>query len=178
MRRMELLQEVLMKELSILELGQKIKSKVSNEINEDQKKYFLREQMKAIKKELGDDDPKDKELRELKKKIEKKKLSDQAKEVLESEMERLEMMNPMMPDYNVARTYIDWILDLPWNEYTVDNLDIVRAERILNEDHYDLEKVKERILEYLAVRKLQDTQVFSLLLFQDRNDPHLKFFLL
>jgi len=165
MRRMELLQEVLMKELSILELGQKIKSKVSNEINEDQKKYFLREQMKAIKKELGDDDPKDKELRELKKKIEKKKLSDQAKEVLESEMERLEMMNPMMPDYNVARTYIDWILDLPWNEYTVDNLDIVRAERILNEDHYDLEKVKERILEYLAVRKLKNDSKGPILCF-------------
>lgn len=165
MKRMELLQEVMMKELSILELGQKIKSKVSNEINEDQKKYFLREQMKAIKKELGDDDPKDKDVRELKVKMEKKKLPQNAKEVLQNELERLEMMNPMMPDYNVARTYIDWILDLPWNEFTEDNLDIIRAERILNEDHYDLEKVKERILEYLAVRKLKNDSKGPILCF-------------
>jgi len=154
-KRMERVSEIMQKEISILELGQKIKSKVTNEINEDQKKFFLREQLRAIKKELGEDDPKDKEVKDIKEKAEKKRLPVHAKEVLDREVEKLEMMNPMMPDYNVSRTYIDWIIDLPWSERSNDNLDIKRAERILNEDHYDLEKVKKRILEYLAVRKLK-----------------------
>jgi len=153
--RMNELTEILNKELSILEVGEKIKSMVSTEINEDQKKYFLREQLKAIRKELGEDDPKTKEISEIREKAEKKKLTEEARSTLESQIERLEMMNPMMPEYNVVRTYIDWILELPWKNYSRDKLDIKRAEEILNEDHYDLEKIKTRILEYLAVKKLK-----------------------
>ncbi|MEO0304200.1 MAG: LON peptidase substrate-binding domain-containing protein, partial [candidate division WOR-3 bacterium] len=164
-KRMERISEILAKETSIIELGQKIKSKVTSEINEDQKKFFLREQLKAIKEELGEDDPKDKEINELREKLKKKRMPQNVIETVEKEIEKLEMMNPMMPDYNVSRTYIDWILELPWNEYSKDNLDIKRAEKILNEDHYDLEKVKERILEYLAVRKLKNDSKGPILCF-------------
>ncbi len=146
-------------------MGEKIKLKVSSEINDDQKKYFLREQLKAIKKELGEDDPKDKEMQELRERADKKNLPEEAKEILDREIERIDMMNPMMPEYSVSRTYIEWILDLPWNEHTEDNLDINRAEKILNEDHYDLEKVKTRILEYLAVRKLKSDSKGPILCF-------------
>ncbi len=164
-KRMERVSEILAKETSIIELGQKIKSKVTSEINEDQKKFFLREQLKAIKEELGEEDPKDKEINELREKLKKKKMSQNVFEIVEKEIEKLEMMNPLMPDYNVSRTYLDWILELPWNEYSKDNLDIKRAEKILNEDHYDLEKVKERILEYLAVRKLKNDSKGPILCF-------------
>jgi len=162
---MERVSEILAKETSIIELGQKIKSKVTSEINEDQKKFFLREQLKAIKEELGEEDPKDKEINELREKLKKKKMISKCFEIVEKEIEKLEMMNPLMPDYNVSRTYLDWILELPWNEYSKDNLDIKRAEKILNEDHYDLEKVKERILEYLAVRKLKNDSKGPILCF-------------
>lgn len=164
-KRMDRVSEIMQKEISILELGQKIKSKVTNEINEDQKKFFLREQLRAIKKELGEEDPKDKEIKEIKEKSEKKNLPPYAKEVMDREIEKLEMMNPMMPDYNVSRSYIDWILDLPWSFRSTDSLDIKRAEKILNEDHYDLEKVKKRILEYLAVRKLKNDSKGPILCF-------------
>ncbi len=164
-KRMERVSEILAKETSIIELGQKIKSKVTSEINEDQKKFFLREQLKAIKEELGEEDPKDKEINELREKLKKKKMSQNVFEIVEKEIDKLEMMNPLMPDYNVSRTYLDWILELPWNEYSKDNLDIKRAEKILNEDHYDLEKVKERILEYLAVRKLKNDSKGPILCF-------------
>ena len=164
-KRMERMNEIMQKEISILELRQKIKLKVTNEINEDQKKFFLREQLRAIKKELGEDDPKDKEIKEIKEKVEKKNMPLQAKEIFDKEVEKLEMMNPMMPDYNVSRTYIDWILDLPWSLRSDDNLDIKRAEKILNDDHYDLEKVKKRILEYLAVKKLKNDSKGPILCF-------------
>lgn len=164
-KRMERVSEILAKEISIIELGQKIKSKVTSEINEDQKKFFLREQLKAIKDELGEEDPKDKEINELREKLKKKKMPQNVVETVEKEIEKLEMMNSMMPDYNVSRTYVDWILELPWNEYSKDNLDIKRAEKILNEDHYDLEKVKERIIEYLAVRKLKNDSKGPILCF-------------
>jgi len=164
-KRMEKISEILAKETSILELGQKIKSKVTNEISEDQKKFFLREQLKAIKEELGEEDLKDKEIVELREKLKNKKMPDDTRETVNKEIDKLEMMNPMMPDYNVSRTYIDWILELPWNEYSKDNLDIKRAEKILNEDHYDLTKVKERILEYLAVRKLKNDSKGPILCF-------------
>ena len=114
-KRMERVSEILAKETSIIELGQKIKSKVTSEINEDQKKFFLREQLKAIKEELGEEDPKDKEINELREKLKKKKMSQNVFEIVEKEIEKLEMMNPLMPDYNVSRTYLDWILELPWN---------------------------------------------------------------
>lgn len=165
MKRMKMINELLNKEISILEVGEKIKSAVSTEINEDQKKYFLREQLKAIRKELGEDDPKSKDIEELKIRAEKKAMPEDAMEVLASQIERLEMMNPMMPEYNVVRNYVDWILDLPWLNYSEDNMDIRRASRILNEDHYDLEKVKTRILEYLAVKKLKNDSKGPILCF-------------
>ncbi len=163
--RMTFISEILNKEISILEVGEKIKSAVSTEINEDQKKYFLREQLKAIRRELGEDDPKSKEIEEIKEKADSKHLSEEASDVLNKQIERLEMMNPMMPEYNVARNYVDWILDLPWNNYSDDKMDIKRAGKILNEDHYDLEKVKTRILEYLAVKKLKNDSKGPILCF-------------
>lgn len=165
MKRMQMIHELLSKEISILEVGEKIKSAVSTEINEDQKKYFLREQLKAIRKELGEDDPKSKDIEELRVKAAEKALSEEAMDVLDAQLERLEMMNPMMPEYNVVRNYVDWILDLPWLNYSQDNMDIKRAARILNEDHYDLEKVKTRILEYLAVKKLKNDSKGPILCF-------------
>lgn len=165
MKRMQMIHELLSKEISILEVGEKIKSAVSTEINEDQKKYFLREQLKAIRKELGEDDPKSKDIEELRVKAAEKVLSEEAIDVLDAQLERLEMMNPMMPEYNVVRNYVDWILDLPWLNYSQDNMDIKRAARILNEDHYDLEKVKTRILEYLAVKKLKNDSKGPILCF-------------
>lgn len=165
MKRMEILTGIINKEISILEMGEKIKLKVSNEINEDQKKYFLREQMKAIRRELGEDDPKEKEMQELRQRADSKNLPEEAREVLDREIERIDMMNPMMPEYSVSRTYIEWILDLPWGDYSDDKLDIKRAEKVLNEDHYDLEKVKTRILEYLAVRKLKSDSKGPILCF-------------
>ncbi|MCK4523640.1 LON peptidase substrate-binding domain-containing protein, partial [candidate division WOR-3 bacterium] len=165
MERMRFIADILTKEISILEVGEKIKSMVSTEINDDQKKYFLREQLRAIRKELGEDDPKEKEIEDIIKRAKKKKLSKEAKEILDEQMEKLGTMNPMMPDYNVIRTYIEWILDLPWNNYSDDNMNIKKAEKILNEDHYDLEKVKTRILEYLAVKQLKSDSKGPILCF-------------
>ncbi len=164
-KRMEIVAHYLNKEITILEVGEKIKSQVSSEINEDQRKYFLREQLKAIRRELGEDDPKEKEIKELEEKAKQKQLSEEAKEVVEHEIERLSIMNPMMPEYNITRTYVEWILDLPWDNLSEDNLDIKRAEKILNEDHYDLEKVKTRIIEFLAVKKLKNNSKGPILCF-------------
>ncbi len=138
-----------------LELGNKIQTEVQDEINKSQRDYFLREQMKAIKHELGEDEE-NVEVNELRKKIEEGKFPEDVKNTASKELDRLQRMHPSSAEYTVARTYLDWILDLPWSTSTEDNLDIKAAEKSLEKDHYGLDKVKKRILEYLAVRKLKD----------------------
>src|SRR5205814_9863135 len=119
-----------------------------------QKEYYLNEQMRAIQKELGEKDEFKNEVQELEEKIKAKKLSAEAKDKVEKELKKLKMMSPMSAEATVVRNYIDWIISLPWGEFTEDKLEINDAEKVLEEDHYGLEKVKQRILEYLAVQKL------------------------
>jgi ATP-dependent Lon protease len=138
-----------------LEIGSKIRSDVQEEINKNQREFYLREQMKAIQKELGED-PDNLELKELRDRMEKAKLPEEAHKTVEKELDRLSKMHASSAEYTVARTYIEWLLDLPWSHSTEDNLDIAKARQVLERDHYGLEKVKKRILEYLAVRKLKN----------------------
>lgn len=154
--RLEKLTYIMNKELQILELGSKIQSEVQGEINKTQREYYLREQLKAIKKELGEEeDERTVEINELRKKLEEAQLPEEAKEVAEKELNRLSKMPPSAAEYTVSRTYLDWLIEVPWNKHTEDNLDIQAAKQVLDEDHYDLDKVKKRILEYLAVRQLK-----------------------
>jgi ATP-dependent Lon protease len=146
---------LLNKEVQILELGNKIQSQVKEDMDRTQREYYLREQLKAIKKELGELDEHSTEIKELKEKIKKAKMPPEVVAAAEKELERLAKIPPASAEYTVARTYLDWLVELPWSESTEDNLDIHNAQKILDEDHYDLEKVKKRILEYLAVRKLK-----------------------
>jgi ATP-dependent Lon protease len=143
------------KELQILEMSRKIQSEAASEMGKSQREYILREQLKAIQRELGETDDRTMEMEEFKAKIEKAKMPEEAREAAEKELDRLSKMNPSAAEYTVSRTYLDWLVSLPWSVSTEDVLDIQAAEKILNEDHYDLEKVKERILEFLAVRKLK-----------------------
>ena len=143
------------KEVQVLELGNKIQSQVKEDMDRTQREYYLREQLKAIKKELGELDEHSTEIKELKEKIKKAKMPPEALAVSEKELDRLAKIPPASAEYTVARTYLDWLAELPWSETTEDNLDIDNAQKTLDEDHYDLEKVKKRILEYLAVRKLK-----------------------
>jgi ATP-dependent Lon protease len=141
-------------EIEILEVERRIRSRVKKQMEKSQKEYYLNEQMRAIQKELGEKDEFKNEIQELEEKIRQKKLSAEARDKVEKELKKLKMMSPMSAEATVVRNYIDWILSLPWHEYTEDKLDIQEAERVLEEDHYGLEKVKERILEYLAVQSL------------------------
>ena len=142
------------RELEVLELGIKIQSQAKEEITRAQREFFLREQLKAIQKELGESDERTIEINELESKITEAKLPPEASKEAQRELDRLAKMPPAAAEYTVSRTYLDWLVNLPWSKSTEDNLDINRASRILDEDHYDLDKVKERILDYLAVRKL------------------------
>ena len=153
--RLEKALKILSQQLEILELGHKIQVQVRDQMDKAQKEFFLREQLKVIKKELGEGGDVPDEIEELRKKLKAKNLPEQALKEAEQELERLAKMHPASAEYTVARTYIEWILDLPWNEETKDDLDLEKAQKILDEDHYDLEKVKNRIIEYLAVRKLK-----------------------
>ena len=146
--------EILNRELQVLELGQKIQSQVKEGIDKNQREYYLREQLRAIQQELGEGDELN-ESDELKERLDKAKLPEEADKAARKELERLKRMHPSSAEYTVSRTYFDWILDLPWNECTEDNLNIREARRVLDEDHYNLEKIKKRILEYLAVRQLK-----------------------
>jgi ATP-dependent Lon protease len=146
---------LLNKELSVMELGSKIQSQVREGIDKTQREYFLREQLKAIQKELGEKDERTVEIEELRQRLIQAKLPPEAMKEAERELDRLAKMPPAAAEYTVARTYLDWLIDLPWAVSTEDNLDISQAQKVLDEDHYDLEKVKKRILEYLAVRKLK-----------------------
>src|SRR5881397_729621 len=147
---------ILKRELEVVELGTKIQSQVQSELEQGQREYFLRQQLKAIQQELGEGDDQQAELNELREQVEQKQLPEEIKKAVERELSRLEKLPPASAEYGVIRTYVDWILALPWNETTEDNLDLRHARQILDEDHYDLEKVKERILEYLAVSKLKN----------------------
>jgi ATP-dependent Lon protease len=141
-------------EIEILEVERRIRSRVKKQMERSQKEYYLNEQMRAIQKELGEKDEFKNEIQEIEEKLKQKKLSAEARDKVEKELKKLKMMSPMSAEATVVRNYIDWILSLPWNEFTDDKLDINEAERVLEEDHYGLEKVKERILEYLAVQSL------------------------
>jgi ATP-dependent Lon protease len=153
--RLEKLTVMLNRELDLLELGSKIQSEAQAEIDKDQRTYFLRENLKAIQKELGEAGEISTEVEEIRQQIVEARMPQEALKAAEKELKRLEKMHPSSAEYTVSRTYLDWLVSLPWSKNTQDNLDIKRAQQILDEDHYDLEKVKDRILEYLAVRKLK-----------------------
>ncbi|GAB7388698.1 endopeptidase La [Bacillaceae bacterium] len=152
--RLEKLLNILNNEREILELERKIGSRVRKQMERTQKEYYLREQMKAIQKELGEKEGRAGEAEELRKQLEKSDVPPNVREKIEKEIDRLEKMPVASAEGTVIRTYIDWLLSLPWTKKTEDNLDIKHAEKILNEDHYGMEKAKERVLEYLAVQKL------------------------
>src|SRR5579883_53969 len=154
-QRLEKLIVILSREIELLELGHKIQSQVQTELNKNQREYFLRQQLKAIQKELGENDGRSAEIDDLEKKIEAANMPEEARKAADKELDRLRMIPPESAEHTVVRTYLDWLVSLPWRISTEDNLDIAHARAVLDEDHYDLEKVKERILEFLAVRKLK-----------------------
>jgi ATP-dependent Lon protease len=156
---------ILKRELEVVELGTKIQTQVQSELDKGQREYFLRQQLKAIQDELGEGDEQQAELAELREQIEAKNLPDDIRKAADRELSRLEKLPPAAAEYGVIRTYLDWILSLPWNETTEDNLELDHARSILDEDHYDLEKVKERIIEYLAVSKLKNDLTGPILCF-------------
>jgi len=146
---------VVQSEIQKTELSNKIQSEIAQEINEQQREHLLRQQLKKIQVELGEKDERTVETEELRKKIKEAKMPEEAEKTAEKEVDRLAIMSPAAAEYSVSRTYLDWLTELPWSKATEDHLDIAQAERILDEDHYDLEKVKKRIVEYVAVRKLK-----------------------
>jgi ATP-dependent Lon protease len=151
---MDTLNRILIKELEVLELGSKIQSQVQSEVGKNQREYFLREQMKAIQKELGEGDDQTKEIDELREKIEAAQMPELVLKEALRELERLARMPVAAAEYTVSRTYIDWLVALPWEKRTEETIDLARTKRILDDEHSGLEKAKDRILEYLAVRKL------------------------
>jgi ATP-dependent Lon protease len=164
-KRLRRLSEMLARELEVMELGSKIQSQVQSEMDKTQREYFLRQQLKAIQDELGEGDETQMEISELRKRIEEAGLPEEARKQAERELGRLENLPPAAAEYGVIRTYLEWIVSLPWSKTTEDNLDLEHARAILDEDHYDIEKVKERILEYLAVRKLKPDSRGSIVCF-------------
>ncbi len=154
-RRLKTLMEFLNREFQIQKLGNKIQSKVNETFSKTQREIFLREQLNTIQKELGEDDPQASELLELEKALEEAKLPKAARAAADKELQRLKAVPPASPEHGVIRTYLDVLSELPWNTSTEDHLDILAAQKILDKDHYGLEKVKERILEYLSVLKLK-----------------------
>jgi len=152
--RMDLLNRILIKELEVLELGSKIQSQVQSEVGKNQREYFLREQLKAIQKELGEDDDQAKEIDELREKIQAAGMSEAVLKEATRELDRLSKMPVAAAEYTVSRTYLDWLVSLPWTKRTEEVIDLPKTLGVLNADHSGLEKAKDRILEYLAVRKL------------------------
>jgi ATP-dependent Lon protease len=155
--RLKLVSTFLNRQVEILELKGKIQSEVKSELDKTQREYILREQLKAIQRELGEDDPQQAEIHELREKVEQSGMPDEVRARALKEVDRMSRIPSASPEVGVIRTYVDWLVGLPWNTSTDDNLDIREAARILDEDHYGLEKIKERILEYLAVRTLAST---------------------
>jgi ATP-dependent Lon protease len=160
-KRLRRLSEILARELEVVQLGTKIQSQVQSEIDKGQREYYLREQLKAIQQELGEGDEQQAEINELRERIEQANLPEDARKQADRELGRLERLPPAAAEYGVIRTYLEWLVELPWSVTTDDNLDIAHAREVLDADHYDLERVKDRILEYLAVRKLQQTPATS-----------------
>ncbi|HEX9550334.1 MAG TPA: endopeptidase La, partial [Candidatus Limnocylindrales bacterium] len=155
--RLKLVSTFLARQIEILELKGKIQSEVKSEMDKTQREYILREQLKAIQRELGEDDPQQAEVNELRDKVEQSGMPDEVKARAIKEIDRMSRIPSASPEVGVIRTYVDWLVSLPWNVTTEDRYDIKEAAKILDEDHYGLEKIKERILEYLAVRSLADT---------------------
>jgi len=153
-KRLELVSNLLSKELEVSTVQAKIQNDAKEEMSKSQREYFLREQLHALQKELGDTDDRSREIEELYKKLKKKKMAKKIRKEAKKQLGRMEMMHPDSSEATIIRTYIDWILDVPWKEGTKDKLDLIEAKKVLDEDHYGLNTVKERILEYLAVRKL------------------------
>lgn len=153
--KLRMLMTILKKELDVLELGRKIQTEAQTEIEKVQREYFLREQMKAIRRELGEEDEQAVEVEEFQKKIEAAQMPDEARKEAERELDRLSKLPTAAAEYGVIRTYLDWLTSLPWAKRTEDNLDIKHARKVLNEDHYGLKDVKDRIIEFLAVRRLR-----------------------
>jgi ATP-dependent Lon protease len=160
-RRLERLSQVLARELEVVQLGSKIQSQVQSELEKGQREYFLRQQLKAIQAELGEGDEVQSEVRELREQLEAMKLPEEARKQTERELSRLERLAPAMAEYGVVRSYLEWIVSLPWDRATEDNLDLVHAREVLDADHYDIEQVKDRILEFLAVRSLHSGRAES-----------------
>ena len=155
--RLGKVRDILAKELEILNMQQKIKSQAKEEMSKSQREHFLREQMRAIKSELGENDPKADEVAELRNKIDAAPMTEEIRAEAYKQLNRLERMHPDSSEATIVRTYLDWMCDLPWNKASVDKLDLVEAKKVLDQDHFDLDKVKERILEFLAVRKLKQS---------------------
>lgn len=153
-QRLERIYEILARELEILEIERKINSRVRKQIDKSQKEYYLREQLKAIQKELGEKEGNAEDIEMYAEKLSKLVVPEEVKEKVEKELDRLSKISPGSPEVGVSKTYLDWIFDLPWNTETEDNLDIRNARKVLDEDHFGLKKVKERVLEYLAIRQL------------------------
>src|SRR5215217_7028071 len=162
--RADLLMQLLQKELQFAELKNKVTNKTKAEIDKQQREYFLQQQLKSIKEELGGD-PNEREIKELQKRAESKKWPDPAKEIFKKGVEKLERMHPSTPDYSVVYNHLDLLLDLPWLDYTQDVYDLDKAKQILDHDHYGMQKIKERILEYLAVLKLKGDMKSPILCF-------------
>ncbi len=153
-KRLEKLCEILIRETELAGIEKQVQSRLKKQIDKNQKDYYLREQIKAIQEELGDKD--ETYVEDLRKKVADTPMNDEAREKANKELDRLSRMAPGTPEIGVSRTYVEWILDLPWGKLTTDNLDLKRARRILDEDHYAMDKVKERVIEYLAVRRMKE----------------------
>jgi ATP-dependent Lon protease len=163
--RLKRVSDLLSKELELLTMQQKIQAEARGEMDKTQREYYLREQLKAIQKELGESDERTEEINELKKRMKEARMPEKTAKETEKQLRRLERMHPDSAEAATVRTYIEWLVELPWSKKTKDKLDIKAASKVLNEDHYDLEKVKERILEYLAVRKMKDKMKGPILCF-------------
>jgi ATP-dependent Lon protease len=163
--RLKLLARYLADEMEVQKLGKKLQADVKREMDREQREYYLRQQLKAIRRELGEDDDRTVDTEDLRAKIDAANLPEAPKDTAMKELDRLQKMSPGAAEYTVSKTYIDWILDLPWSVSTPDNLDINEAEQVLNEDHYDLAMVKERILEFLSVKKLKQSMKGSIICF-------------
>jgi ATP-dependent Lon protease len=163
--RLKKIGEALNREVELLTVQQKIQSDVKGEIDKSQREYFLREQLKAIQKELGEIDERTEEILDLRKKIEEAKMPEKVEKEALKQINRLEKMHPDSAEAGTIRTYVDWLIEIPWAKTTKDNLDLKKAKKVLDEDHYDLEQVKERILEYLGVRKLKEKMKGPILCF-------------
>ena len=164
-KRLKLVSELLTKELEVSTVQAKIQNDAKEEMSKSQREYYLREQLHALQKELGDTDERIQEIEELEKKLKKKKMPKSVRKEAKKQLSRMEMMHPDSSEATIIRTYIDWIIDVPWEKGSRDHLDLVAAKKVLDEDHFGLDKVKERILEYLAVRKLNTSTKGPILCF-------------